>query len=312
MCVNTPAHLSVLAKESLEGLAICPNGIYIDATFGRGGHSRLILNQLGEEGLLIAIDRDKAAEEYAKKHFLKRENFYFIRGNMSDIKHHLAQLDITQINGILMDIGVSSPQLDEAERGFSFIQDGPLDMRMNQEEGLSAHEWIMMASIEEMTRVFRDYGEERYAPLVAKEIAKTRQEEPIRTTFQLVEIIKRVIPQRGHEKKHPATRVFQAIRIAINKELDELIKTLESTLTLLKKGGRLVVITFHSLEDRIVKQFMREHSQVKDLFPDLPILIEGEKPILRVIGKAIKASEPESQQNRRARSAILRVAEKII
>lgn len=310
--MNTPAHLSVLAKESLAGLAIDPKGIYVDATFGRGGHSRLILNQLGEEGLLIAIDRDKAAGEYAKEHFSKIKNFHFIHGNMSDIKSHLAQLDITKVNGILMDIGVSSPQLDEAERGFSFMQDGPLDMRMNQEEGLSAHEWVMTTSIEEMARVFKQYGEERYAPLIAKEIAKVRQEKSIETTFQLVEIIKQVMPQRGNAKKHPATRVFQAIRIAINRELDELIKALESTLTLLKKGGRLVVITFHSLEDRIVKQFMREHSEVKDLFPELPILIEGEKPILKIIGKAIKASEQESQQNRRARSAILRVAEKII
>ena len=305
-------HKSVLADESLAGLNIKPDGIYVDATFGRGGHSRLILNELKGAGRLISIDRDEAAEAHAKLHFADDDNFTFCRGNMSGIEAHLKSIGIEKVDGVLMDIGVSSPQLDDASRGFSFMRNGPLDMRMNQAEGMTAAEWVMTTPLETMIQVFRDYGEERLAARIAREIVKEREEREISTTFDLVEIITRVNPLRqGRKQKHPATRVFQAIRIAINSELDELRLALSGAVNSLAVGGRLVVISFHSLEDRIVKNFMRDRSEVKDLFPDLPILITDSNPDLKLIGRAIKASDEECERNIRARSAVLRIAEKI-
>ncbi len=303
-------HKSVLLEESLEGLKLSEKGIYVDATFGRGGHSRAILSQLEGEGRLIAIDRDHTAEEHAKKHFSDEPNFTFIRGRMGAIKEHLAKIGVEKISGILMDIGVSSPQLDEAERGFSFMNDGPLDMRMDQSRPFTATDWVMNTELDEMIRIFKSYGEERFSTRIARKIVEKRAEAPIDTTAKLVEIIREAIPFED-PKKHPATRVFQAIRIAVNEELKELEEILEASLTLLKSGGRLVVITFHSLEDRIVKNFMKEQSTTVDLYPDLPILIEGKAAELKLVGRAIKASPEECRENIRARSAVLRIAEKL-
>lgn len=308
-----PQHLSVLLHEAVAGLNIQPDGCYVDATFGRGGHSRAILDQLNSakgKGRLIGIDRDLAAAAHAKMHFANESRFHFCHGAMSQMAEHLAELGINGIDGVLMDIGVSSPQLDEAERGFSFMQDGPLDMRMDQTHPLSAKEWVMETPLEEMITTFKVYGEERFATRIARKIVAAREEQVIDTTFKLVALIREAIPFEDPHK-HPATRVFQAIRIAVNEELSELEKSLEASLTLLNRGGRLVVITFHSLEDRIVKNFIKQESEVKDLYPELPILIEGEPPKLKRIGRAIKASKEEQQQNIRARSARLRVAERL-
>ena len=308
-------HLSVLYEESLNALNIDPDGIYIDATFGRGGHSRGILNKLSSKGQLIAIDRDKAAETFALTTFSHDQPnmncFSFVRANMSDI-HNIVQSKnlIGKINGIFMDIGVSSPQLDEAERGFSFMRDGPLDMRMNNETGISARDWIKKVSLDDMTTVFKIYGEERFARKIATAIVEARTNQHIDTTKKLADIIDKASPFKDRHK-HPATRCFQAIRIAINDELNELESTLKQLPDLLIKEGRVAIISFHSLEDRIVKQFLKSASTIHDPLPELPILLPSVSPKLKLIGKAIKASNTECNNNPRARSAILRVAEKL-
>ncbi len=304
-------HISVLLQESIDALNIDPNGIYIDATFGRGGHSREILKHLDHNGLLISIDRDLAAESYALEHFSQFENFRFIRGEMGNMSTLIQNLGIDKVDGILMDIGVSSPQLDSAERGFSFMKEGPLDMRMDQNSPLSAKEWISETDVDEMIRVFKTYGEERFSTRIAKAIDRCRRETPIISTVQLANIISDAMPYK-EGRIHPATRVFQAIRIAVNGELDQLECALSQSITLLNAKGRLAVISFHSLEDRIVKHFMKAQSTEKDLYPDLPILISTGKAPLKVVGKPIKASEAECRDNVRSRSAILRVAERVI
>lgn len=310
MIKKSPKHISVLLEESLEALAIKPDGIYLDATFGRGGHSRAILERLNEEGHLYAIDRDLTAKAHAEEHFSQAQNFTFIHGEMSRMESLLHAQGVERVDGILMDIGVSSPQLDEAERGFSFMKDGPLDMRMDQSASFSAREWVAETPVEEMIRIFKEYGEERFSTRIARAIEAKRREEEITTTLQLATIVSDAIPFK-EGRIHPATRVFQAIRIAVNGELDELKSGLEQAVNLLSKQGRLAVISFHSLEDRIVKHFMRDKSEVKDLFPDLPILITDSKPVLKTVGKAVRASKEECAANVRSRSAILRIAEKI-
>ncbi len=310
MIKKSPKHISVLLEESLEALAIKPDGIYLDATFGRGGHSRAILERLNEEGHLYAIDRDLTAKAHAEEHFSQAQNFTFIHGEMSRMESLLHAQGVERVDGILMDIGVSSPQLDEAERGFSFMKDGPLDMRMDQSASFSAREWVAETPVEEMIRIFKEYGEERFSTRIARAIEAKRREEEITTTLQLATIVSDAIPFK-EGRIHPATRVFQAIRIAVNGELDELKSGLEQAVNLLSKQGRLAVISFHSLEDRIVKHFMRDKSEVKDLFPDLPVLITDSKPVLKTVGKAVRASKEECAANVRSRSAILRIAEKI-
>lgn len=310
MIEKSPKHISVLLNESLDALNIDPDGVYVDATFGRGGHSRAILERLSGKGHLYAIDRDLSAKAYAETHFSMASNFTFIHGEMSRIESLLNRAGVEKVDGILMDIGVSSPQLDEAERGFSFMKDGPLDMRMDQSSGTSAREWIATTPLEEMIRVFKEYGEERFSTRVARAIDGRRKECEITTTLQLAEIVADAIPFK-ERRIHPATRVFQAIRIAVNGELEELKEGLEQAVNLLNSKGRLAVISFHSLEDRIVKHFMRDKSEVKDLFPDLPILITDSTPSLKTIGKAVRASKEECEANIRSRSAILRVAEKV-
>lgn len=309
---DTPKHITVLLHEAVEGLAIKPNGIYIDGTFGRGGHSRLILSQLGEGGRLIAIDRDPRAILEAQT--ITDPRFQIVHSAFSAIPEICEQLGLVgNIDGILLDLGVSSPQLDEAERGFSFMRDGPLDMRMDTSKGLSAMEWLAQVSAEDLAWVLKEFGEERFAKRIAQAIVNYNKStsEKISRTLQLAQIIADAVPFKD-KHKHPATRAFQAIRIYINSELDELEKALNSALGVLSPQGRLSIISFHSLEDRMVKQFMRKQSKGEAVPKGLPILeSELTKNIpLSTIGKAIMPTAAEIEANPRSRSAVLRIAEK--
>ncbi len=305
-------HITVLLHEAVEGLAIKPNGIYIDGTFGRGGHSRLILSKLNEQGRLIATDRDSRA--IAEAQTITDPRFQIVHTAFSAILQVCEDLGlIGKIDGILLDLGVSSPQLDDAERGFSFMRDGPLDMRMDTSKGLSAAEWLDQVSIEDLTWVLKEFGEERFAKRIATAIVNFNKTsgQKITRTLQLAQIISDAVPFKD-KHKHPATRSFQAIRIFINSELDELEKALNSALSVLAPEGRLSIISFHSLEDRMVKQFMKKNSKGKEVPRGLPILeADLNKDIpLKTIGKAIMPSEAEIEANPRSRSAVLRVAEK--
>ncbi|MDP0098043.1 16S rRNA (cytosine(1402)-N(4))-methyltransferase RsmH [Glaesserella parasuis] len=309
---DSPKHITVLLHEAVDGLAIKPNGTYIDGTFGRGGHSRLILSKLGEQGRLIAIDRDPRAIAEAKT--ITDPRFQIVHSTFSSIPEICEELGlIGKIDGILLDLGVSSPQLDEAERGFSFMRDGPLDMRMDTTKGLSAMEWLAQVSVDDLAWVLKEFGEERFAKRIAQAVVSYNKSasEKISRTLQLAQIIADAVPFKD-KHKHPATRSFQAIRIYINSELDELEKALNSALTVLAPEGRLSIISFHSLEDRMVKQFMRKQSKGETVPKGLPILeSELNKNIpLKTVGKAIMPSEAEIEANPRSRSAVLRVAEK--
>ena len=306
------AHISVLLDESISGLAIKPDGIYIDCTFGRGGHSGLILENLGPSGRLIAIDRDPtaiaAAEKYAADERFIIEHHGFADLEMIVEKHQLSE----KIDGILLDLGVSSPQLDEAERGFSFMKDGPLDMRMDTTRGQTAAEWLAVADVEDITWVLRTFGEEKHAWRIANAIVDEREINPLTRTSQLAQLIKKTAPQR-EIKKHPATRSFQAIRMYINSELEQIENVLAASLSVLSTGGRLVVISFHSLEDRLVKQFMKKHSQGKKVPRGMPISEEelNKGKNLSLIGRKLKPSKDEVEENVRSRSSVLRVAERL-
>lgn len=303
-------HHSVLLQEAIDGLAIIPEGIYFDGTFGRGGHSRAILQQLSNSGQLIAIDKDPEAVEFANQHFIQDSRFKIYQGSFANLKEIAQQEGIFgKINGILLDLGVSSPQLDNPERGFSFMQQGPLDMRMDLRQDMDATSFINQASQEEMAAIFREYGEERYAGRIARAIVTARMESPINTTDALAEIVKQANPN-WEKHKHPATRVFQAIRIYVNQELNDLRACLDSVIDALAVGGRLAVISFHSLEDRIVKNFMRSKELGQRPPPGIPIRNEDIKTYFKRIGKAIKATENEIKHNVRARSAVLRIGEK--
>ncbi len=302
-------HISVLLNEAIDALNIQSAGVYVDGTFGRGGHSSQILKRL-DAGRLISIDRDPTAKKCAEERFANEPNFTFYAGCMSEIKDAVAAVGIEQVDGVLLDIGVSSPQLDDADRGFSFMKDGPLDMRMNPEAGMSAADWVAESTFETMASVFREFGEEKFPGRIANQIIKSREIAPITTTHQLAAIIAEAVPFKD-KHKHPATRAFQAIRIAVNEELTELSKTLEAAYSILKPGGRLVVISFHSLEDRIVKNFMNNYAKPKDLMPDLPVAQFVAPATLKLISKPVKASDQESLNNPRARSAIMRIAEKL-
>ena len=309
---DSPKHITVLLHEAVDGLAIKPNGIYIDGTFGRGGHSRLILSKLGEQGRLIAIDRDPRA--IAEANTIADPRFQIVHSTFSSIPDICDELNLVgKIDGILLDLGVSSPQLDEAERGFSFMRDGPLDMRMDTTKGLSAMEWLAQVSVDDLAWVLKEFGEERFAKRIAQAVVSYNKSasEKISRTLQLAQIIADAVPFKD-KYKHPATRSFQAIRIYINSELDELEKALNSALTVLAPEGRLSIISFHSLEDRMVKQFMRKQSKGEAVPKGLPILeSELNKNIpLKTVGKAIMPSEAEIDANPRSRSAVLRVAEK--
>ncbi|MBN6070836.1 16S rRNA (cytosine(1402)-N(4))-methyltransferase RsmH [Aggregatibacter actinomycetemcomitans] len=314
---SSTEHLTVLLHETVDGLALKKNGIYIDGTFGRGGHSRLILSQLSVNGKLIAIDRDPQAVAEAQK--IQDPRFHIEHNTFSEILPICEKLGLVgKVDGILLDLGVSSPQLDDAERGFSFMKDGPLDMRMDSSKGISAAEWLAQVSEQDLAWVLKTFGEERFAKRIAKVIVDYNKSavqnggEFLARTLQLAELIAQAVPFKD-KHKHPATRSFQAIRIYINAELDELENVLQSALSVLAPQGRLSVISFHSLEDRMVKQFMRKQSQGEVIPKGLPLRedqIQRDQR-LKVIGKAIMPSEAEIAQNPRARSAVLRVAEKI-
>lgn len=302
-------HTTVLLNEAVDGLNIKADGIYLDGTFGRGGHSQLILQKLGPNGRLIAIDRDLQAAETAKL-FQHDPRFSFFHQNFADIHKLLEQQELLKrVDGILLDLGVSSPQLDQAERGFSFMRDGPLDMRMDTSRGQSAAEWVNKAPIEEMKSVFKRYGEEKFSLRIARGIDEYRQTRPITMTLQLADIIDKACPVKD-KFKHPATRTFQAIRIFINDELGQLEETLKGMYELLSDTGRMSIISFHSLEDRIVKRFIKAQSRGIQLPKEIPVMTEDLEIKFKKIGKAIKASKQEVEQNPRSRSAVLRIAEK--
>lgn len=304
------SHKSVLLQEALDGLAIKADGVYIDGTFGRGGHSRAILQRLSPLGRLLVIDKDVEAIAYAKENFADQRLQVF-QGSFAQLAEFAKEAKVYgKVNGILLDLGVSSPQLDNSQRGFSFMQQGPLDMRMDQQQKFDAASFVNIAGAQEMADIFREYGEERFSKRIAKAIVSARAQAPIRTTERLAEIVKEANPQ-WERHKHPATRVFQAIRIHVNQELSDLAIGLHEALNTLAKGGRLVVISFHSLEDRLVKQFMR--AQEEGLRPPrgVPVKHSELQTNFRRITKAIKASEEEVALNVRARSAVLRIGEKI-
>ena len=300
-----------MLNEALEALAIRPNGKYVDATFGRGGHTRGILEQLGPEGRVIAIDQDPEAIQSGQAEFGSEQRLTLWYGSFADLQRCVDEKGwVGQVDGILLDLGVSSPQLDTPERGFSFSVDGPLDMRMNPAYGKDAAYWIAEAPEQEIAEVLREYGEERFARRIAKAIVKARTETPITRTRQLAEIVAAAHP-RWEPSKHPATRSFQAIRIFVNQELQVLESVLPQCLSVLKMGGRLAVISFHSLEDRMVKKFIRTAARGEDFPIDLPVTADQIHPQMRIVGKAVRASEEELRYNPRARSAVMRVAEKV-
>jgi len=302
-------HVSVLLAEAVDALAIQPNGVYVDGTFGRGGHSRAILDQLGAAGRLIAFDRDPQA--IAAGQALDDARLTLVHAAFSDLDDELAALGVERVDGILLDLGVSSPQLDEPARGMSFRFDAPLDMRMDTTRGQTVAEWLAEASVADIREVLRDYGEERFAHAIAKAIAAARTGGVIETTRQLAEIVEKAVRTR-EPGQHPATRSFQALRIFINQELEELSLVLPAAMARLKPGGRLVVISFHSLEDRIVKRFMRDQARPDNLPARLPLRADQlPVPKMRLVGKQVRPGEGEIRVNPRARSAVMRVAERL-
>ena len=308
--VDAHQHQPVLLHEAVEALKVRRDGTYLDCTFGRGGHSRLILGRLTEQGRLLALDKDPRAIEAGMHELGGDSRFSIAQGSFADLGRMARSWGVESgLDGVLFDLGVSSPQLDDPERGFSFVKDGPLDMRMNPTQGVSAAEWLAEATEREISRVLWEFGEERHARRIAKSIVMERQREPLVRTSQLAALIEAAIGRR--ERKHPATRCFQAIRIWINNELADLAKGLEAAIEQLRPEGRLVAISFHSLEDRLVKRTLREAArpgQVRRNLPEHPDL----KPVLRLIGKPVRPSESEISANPRARSAVMRVAEKLV
>lgn len=304
------SHISVLLNEAVDGLAVKENGIYVDGTAGGGGHSNEILKRL-KGGKLISVDRDPDAIAALTQRFKRNENSIIIKGNFADIKELLMLRGIGAVDGVLLDIGVSSHQLDTASRGFSFHEDAPLDMRMSQ-SGTTAEELVNTLSLEELRRIISEYGEEKFALSIAKGIVSAREQSPIRTTLELAEIIKSNVPQKVRRDGHPARKTFQALRIAVNDELGALKKGLDGAFEILASGGRLAVITFHSLEDRIVKQKMASWCQGCTCPKDFPVCVCGNKPKAKLVNKKpVCANETELAENPRARSAKLRICEKI-
>ena len=303
------AHLTVLLEEAIDALAIRAEGVYLDATFGRGGHSRRILACLNEKGRLVAVDRDPMAISFGRA--INDPRFHLVHRAFGELADVASDAGIEVVDGVLFDLGVSSPQFDDGERGFSFRHDAPLDMRMDTTCGETAAEWLARAEIREITEVIRSYGEERFAFQIAKKVVATRLEQPIVTTGQFAALVRATVRTR-EPGQDAATRSFQALRIHINQELSQLALALPQALDLLRPGGRLVVISFHSLEDRIVKNFMRTQSSADSLPKSLPVRADQlPKPRLRLVGKAAKPSAAEIAANPRARSAVMRAAEKL-
>ena len=305
------AHTPVLLDEVLAGLSVKADGRYCDATFGRGGHTAAILQQLGPAGRLCAIDRDPDAIAAGRERFAAEPRLTLVRGSFGRLEERVRAAGWEgELQGVLLDLGVSSPQLDEAGRGFSFMQDGPLDMRMDNESGLSAAQWLARASEREIADVLFKLGEEKFSRRIARAIVAARAETPIGTTRQLADIAAAAVPTR-EPGKHPATRTFQAIRIHVNRELEEVEAALPQAVNLLAPGGRLCVISFHSLEDRLVKRFMRREAQGDPIYAELPDVPPHARPRLQLIGGAVMPGDAEIARNPRARSAVLRVAERI-
>jgi 16S rRNA (cytosine1402-N4)-methyltransferase len=308
---NESRHTPVLLRAVIAGLNIQPDGCYIDGTFGRGGHSNEILTRLSAGGRLIAIDRDPAAVEAVNPALERDPRFEIVKDEIADIRKIAAERDlIGQVDGFLLDLGVSSPQLDDPERGFSFRGDGVLDMRMDPESGTSAAEWLATVGEKELKRVLLRFGEERSAGRIAKAIVAARAAGPIRRTSELADIVSAAAPARG-QRRHPATKTFQAIRIYLNDELRQLEQALDASVDLLAPGGRLCVISFHSLEDRRVKRFMRNAAREAEAYRGLPSIPDDKRPPFRLVGKAQTASDEEVRANPRARSARLRIAERV-
>ena len=302
-------HQPVLLEAVIAGLNIKSDGIYVDGTFGRGGHAQAIVDRLGPDGCLLAIDKDPQACEAAQQKFVADGRFMIERGTFANLKEHVQRHGLLhKVDGVVLDLGMSSPQLDDPQRGFSFTQDGPLDMRMDPDTGTSAADWLANATDTEITRVLRVYGEERYAKRIARAIVAAREQTPISGTRQLAAIVAKANPA-WEKGKDPATRSFQAIRIFINHELDDLQAFLDQVLDILAPGGRMLVISFHSLEDRMVKRYIRTQVRGDDFPPDLPVTHAQLHPRLRAIGKAIHPDAAEITINPRARSATLRIAE---
>ena len=305
-------HKTVLLTEAVSGLITDTDGIYIDGTFGRGGHTALILSQLTNRGSVVAVDKDPEACKVANKNFSGDARFEIVQTSFANIRELVEQKQYSgKVAGVLLDLGVSSPQIDNPARGFSFLKDGPLDMRMNPEYGLSAAEWLSIAKEGDIARVISEYGEERYSKRIARAITRARLEKPITRTGQLANIVKEANPV-WEKNKHPATRVFQGIRIFINKELEDLKNVLPDILEILAIGGRLVVISFHSLEDRIVKRFIRDQEKGQHIPKGFPVLEKDIIRRMRSITKAIKSSDLEIKNNIRARSAVMRIAQKLV
>ncbi|MCH9695053.1 MAG: 16S rRNA (cytosine(1402)-N(4))-methyltransferase RsmH [Gammaproteobacteria bacterium] len=310
--MSSNEHVPVLLGPVLDGLDIKQDGCYVDGTFGRGGHSGEILKHLGENGRLIGIDRDPDAIASAPSQFTDDPRFELIRGESAKLETFMVERDLAgKVDGLLFDLGVSSPQLDEARRGFSFLRDGPLDMRMDPDSGESASDWLATVEPQELTRTLRVYGEETFAKRISGAIIAARLQSPLLTTTQLADVVEAAVPAKARaQKKHPATKTFQAIRIAINGELEQLEAVLQQSIDVLKQRGRLCVISFHSLEDRMVKRFMRDASREPEQYRGMPNVPVEFQPKLRTVGKAVVATAEEITMNRRARSARLRIAER--
>ena len=303
-------HKSVLLEESINSLNIKDDGVYVDATLGYGGHSGEILKRL-KKGKLFAFDQDEYAINYCMDKFKDNNNIEIIKSNFSNMIEELEKRGITKIDGILFDLGVSSVQLDQDERGFSFHKDAKLDMRMDTSKSFSAYNVVNEYSYNDLVRIFREYGEEKYSTSIANKIVKYRENKPIETTLELVDIIKSGMPMKAMRETHPARRVFQAIRIEVNNELGVLQTSLEDAIKLLDIGGRISVITFHSLEDKQVKKTFKKYSEIDEKIKNLPFIPEEYKPILKIVEKGITPSKKELEENNRSRSSRLRVAEKI-
>lgn len=304
-------HDTVLLHEAVAALQVKADGVYVDGTYGRGGHSSLIVGQLGDEGRLLVIDKDPVAIAHARQRYSDDPRVSVWHGSFRDFPEALDAAGFSQrIDGLLLDLGVSSPQLDDAERGFSFMRDGPLDMRMDTSRGMSAADWLAVVDEAGLADVLWRYGDERFSRQIAREVVKVRTQAPLHTTLQLAELISRVVRKR-EPGKHPATRSFQAIRIKVNQELDDVEECLRKAVACLAQGGRLVVISFHSLEDRIVKHYLREVSTPPPIPKGLPVMVQVVQPPMKMVGKAIRPGDAEVHDNIRARSAVMRVGERV-